>query len=119
MAVATVASFRITASPAANLLVGGWARSGDRPRQPYRTAWITAGGEGTVASVRVTVNLDETTVTLKVVDERLRVVHFPTETVRHDIPAKDLFAEAERLLLDAACAQLRYAAAQTIEEVQS
>lgn len=109
--------FRITASPSASLLTSGWARSSDKPRQPWRSAWINVGGEGTVTSVRVTVNLDDTTVTLRVVDERLKVLHFPTETVRHDIPAKDLFQEAEQLLLDAACEQLRYAAAQTIEEV--
>lgn len=112
-----MASFRIKASPAAKLLVSGWSRSSDKPRQSWRSAWISAAPEGTVASVKVTVDLDETTVTVRVVDERLKVIHFPTETVRHDIPAKDLFAEAERLLLDAGCEQLKHAASQTVEEV--
>lgn len=112
-----MSKFRITASPSASMLVSGWARSADKPRQPWRSAWIRTADEGTVSSIRVTVDLDDTTVTVQAVDERLKVLHFPTETVRHDIPAKDLFQEAERLLLDAACEQLRYAAAQTIEEV--
>jgi len=112
-----VARFRITASPSVSVLTSGWARSADKPRQPWRSAWISVAGEGTVASIKVTIDLDETTVTLRVVDERLKVLHFPTETVRHDIPSKDLFQEAEQLLLDAACEQLRAAAAQTVEEV--
>lgn len=112
-----MAKFRITASPSAKMLVSGWVRSADKPRQPRRSAWISVADEGTVVSIRVTVDLDDTTVTVRVVDERLKVLHFPTETVRHDIPTKDLFGEAERLLLDAACEQLRYAASHTIEEV--
>lgn len=109
--------YRITASEPVSVLVSGWARSADRPRRPWRSAWISAGKHGTVASVKVEIDLDETTVTIRVVDERLRVIHFPTETIRHDIPAKDLFATAEQLLLDAACEQLRLAAVQTVEEV--
>jgi len=112
-----VSRFRITASPSASVLTSGWARSADKPRQPWRSAWIHVGGQGTVASVKVTVDLDDTTVTLRVVDERLKVLHYPTETVRHDIPHKALFQEAEQLLLDAVCEQLRLAAAHTIEEV--
>jgi hypothetical protein len=88
----------------------------DRPRQPWRTATITAEGRA-VASVRVTVDQDAVTVRVRTVDERIRGVRFPTETVHNSIASRHLFAAAEELLLDAACKQLRLAAAQTIEEV--
>lgn len=107
----------VKAPEATNLLISGWSRSADARHRPWRSAWITAGKVGSVASIRVTVDLNETTVTVKVVDERIPELCYPVENIRYDIPAKDLFAEAERLLLDAAVEQLRYAAAQTITEV--
>jgi hypothetical protein len=113
-----MARFRVATTEPVQVLVGGWGRSADRPHQPWRSAWVSAGKHGTVASVKVQIDLDETTVTVTVVDKRLGVIHFPTETVRHDIPAKDLFATAEQILLDAACEQLRLAAVQTVKEVR-
>lgn len=112
-----MSSLRIKASAPSKMLVGGWSYSTDRPRQRTRNVWITASAEGTVASLKATIDLEETTVTLRVVDERLKVLHFPTETVRHDIPHKDLFVEADRLLLEAAFEQMRAVAATTVEEV--
>lgn len=112
-----MSSVRIKVAAPSKMLVGGWSQSTDRPQQRTRNVWITASDEGTVASLKATIDLDDTTVTIRVVDDRLKTIHFPTETVRHDIPHKDLFVEADRLLLDAAFEQMRYVAATTVEEV--
>jgi hypothetical protein len=112
-----VSSVRIKVAAPSQMLVGGWSYSTDRPRLRERNVWITAAADGTVASLKATIDLDDTTVTLRIVDERLKVLHFPTETVRHDIPHKDLFVEADRLLLEAAFEQMRAVAATTVEEV--
>lgn len=112
-----MSSLRIKAAAPSQMTIGGWSYSTDRPRVRTRHVWISASAEGTVASLKATIDLDETTVTIRIVDERLKVLHFPTETVRHDIPVRDMFVEADRLLLEAAFDQMRAVAATSVEEV--
>ncbi|GAA2159220.1 MULTISPECIES: hypothetical protein [Glycomyces] len=107
---------RIKAPKAAQLLVGGWSYQVDKPRTLWRWAWITTEG-APVASVRVTVDRDSNGLRLSVVDQRIDGVSFPVNTILRDVASRDLFKAAEELLLDAACKQLRLAAAQTVEEV--
>jgi hypothetical protein len=107
---------RIKAPKSAQLLVGGWSYQVDKPRILWRWAWITTEG-APVSSVRVTVDRDSTELRLSVIDQRISGVSFPLNTIRRDVSARDLFKVAEEILLDAACKQLRLAAAQTVEEV--
>lgn len=108
-------SLRITSAPTASVTVGAWARDSLNPHQMTRSAWISASGAGTVASARVIADFDDSTLTVRLVDERLQVLHFPTETVHHNISINDLLTEGERHLLEIACEHLRHAAAHTIE----